>query len=56
LTGIYNDLGAMGKVSGITYHPKDHIIAFSYWGHNQPVALYTWDDNLPRIENQVSLK
>jgi WD40 repeat protein len=42
--GYYKNSSISGHVLGISFHPKDHFIAFSTWGYHQPVTFYTWDE------------
>lgn len=42
LLGLYDHLNTNGTISGITYHPVDHVVAFSAWGSRQPVTMLCW--------------
>lgn len=35
----------------ISFHPKDHIIAFSVWGDKEPMRVYTWDPKYPEMRS-----
>jgi WD40 repeat protein len=59
LTTIYDADGGDGlditsKIVDIAFHPHDHIVAFCAFGDNQPVVLFTWDENTPQKEILVS--
>jgi WD40 repeat protein len=47
-------LGITSKIVDIAYHPHDHIVAFCAFGDNQPVVLFTWDEDTPQKEILVS--
>lgn len=34
----------------ISYHPHDHLIAFSVWGTKEPLIVYTWDSSKPHLK------
>ena len=36
-------------VVDISFHGHDHLIAFSVWGENEPLRVYTWDQDHPSI-------
>jgi WD40 repeat protein len=38
----------------ICFHPHDHVIAFSVWGEEEPVMVYTWDQNEADIKSAKS--
>jgi WD40 repeat protein len=33
----------------ISFHPLDHLIAFSSWGAKEPLSVYTWDKRAREI-------
>ncbi|CAE1326571.1 AHI1 [Acanthosepion pharaonis] len=43
---VYVKLGYQQPVTGIDYHLRDHIIAFSSSGNNQPVYVYKYDPSV----------
>ena len=45
---FYARLGYQQPVTGIDYHPKDHIIAFCSLDSNQPVYVYKYDPSLSK--------
>ncbi|KAJ3290684.1 Jouberin, partial [Blyttiomyces sp. JEL0837] len=44
LMGLYETLGVSGRITDISYHPKDYIAAFSAWGTRQPLPVLTWSE------------
>jgi jouberin len=52
--GSYNSVVLQSWTEGspivdISFHPHDHLIAFSVWGDKEPMRVYTWDEDSPSI-------
>ncbi len=47
----YADLGFEQPVFGLDFHPFDNMIAFSTYGANSPIMVYTYDLTRAHIHN-----
>jgi jouberin len=39
----------------ISFHPHDHVIAFSVWGANEPVMVFTWDEQSAELKESFCI-
>jgi jouberin len=52
--GSFNSVVLKSWIEGnpivdISFHPHDHLIAFSVWGDKEPLRVYRWDEDSPSI-------
>ncbi|KAK6171988.1 hypothetical protein SNE40_018397 [Patella caerulea] len=50
----YSELNFQQPVTDIDYHPRDHIIAISSFGENQPVLLYDYNPHVAHVDVGIS--